>query len=159
MIVLIGIMMATLYKRSVSSISGLEIDPIKIRNWYWRVLISLLVLCAFLCYKSISSFHEADNVAEDQVQRSQDYASMLTFFLNVGFMILIVLCNVYSMRIKKVRILPYLFTFLIYAGFVFLDDFVMEDAIFEFKKINQLWQGEINFASAKGYVSLLSCAG
>lgn len=149
--------MATVYKRSVSSISGLEIDPIKVRRWYWRVFIGLSVLCLFLCYKSISSFSDEGSMAEDQMQRSQDYASTLTFFLNVGFMLLIVLCNVYAMRTKEVRLLPYLFTFLMYAAFVVLDNFIMEDALFQFKKINQLWQGEINFANVKGYVTLLFC--
>lgn len=157
LIVLIGIMMATVYKRSVSSISGLQIDPIAVRKLYWCVAGVLIVLCAFLSYKAISSFHE-DGIAEEQMQRSQDYESMMIFFLNIGFMVLIVLSNVYSMRAMEVRISMYVFTFLIYAGFVVLDDFLLEDALFQFKKINQLWEGDFNFSSLKGYLTLIFCA-
>lgn len=157
LITLIGIMMGTVYKRSVSSVSGLKFEPLKVRKLYWRLATAIILLCAFLSYKAIKSFHET-GMAEDKMQRFQDYESMLIFFLHIGFMGLIILSNVYSMSAQKVRIAMYIFTFAIYAIFVVLDDFLLEDALFQFKKINQLWEGDFNFSSIKGYLSLLFCA-
>lgn len=156
---LIGVIMGTLYKRSISSISGLKFEPKKVRKLYWRFAFLMIVLYAFLCYQAIKSFHQDVPLAEDKMHRFQDYELMLIYFLNIGFMVMIILSNVYSMSAQNVRIPMYVFTFLIYAAFVVLDNFMLEDALFQFKKINLLWQGDFNLAYIKGYLSLLFCAG
>jgi hypothetical protein len=61
--------------------------------------------------------------------------------------------------VKESALLLVCCIFAIYALFAIVDNFFLEDVFFQFKKLNQLWQGDFNFASIKGYLSLIFCAG
>lgn len=151
-------MMGTVYKRSVSNIIFLQFNPAKIIRFYWMSAGVGLVICAFLSFMAIRAFQSAGE-AEDKMLLFQDYESTLIYFLNLGLIVLIVLSNLCSMASKKVLYYLYTVSFAIYALFAIVDNFFLEDAFFQFKKLNQLWQGDFNFASIKGYLSLIFCAG
>ncbi|MCW3127049.1 MAG: hypothetical protein JWO03_2707 [Bacteroidetes bacterium] len=93
-------------------------------------------------------------MAEDKAHIFEDYQNMLIYFLNLGFILMIILANVHSMASKKISWRFYFFTFGVYASFAVIDNFFLEDTFFHFKKMNQLWQGEFSFASLLGYFSL-----
>lgn len=154
---LIGLMMGTVYKRSFSNMEILRFNPARIARIYTILTVIGVSICLFLSYKSIHAFSEI-GMAEDKAHIFEDYQNMLVYFLNLGFILMIVLANVHSMASKKVSWPFYIITFATYAAFAVIDNFFLEDTFFHFKKMNQLWQGEFSFASLLGYFSLFISA-
>ncbi len=153
----IGIMMANVYRYSVSNISMFKIEPERLHKAFWGAVLVGIVICAYLSYRTILSFREA-GVAEDKLHLYHDNEQMLIFFLNLGFIVMIVLSNLSSMASKRLLWPFYIVTFLVYSLFAVIDNFFLEDVLFQFKKINQLWNGEFNLASIKGYLMLITTA-
>jgi hypothetical protein len=154
---LIGLMMGTVYKRSFSNLEILRVNPYKIARLYTVLTVIGVSFCLYLSYKSIHAFSEI-GMAEDKAHIFEDYQNMLVYFLNLGFILMIVLANLHSMASKKITWALYFFTFGVYASFAVIDNFFLEDTFFHFKKMNQLWQGEFSFASLLGYSSLFISA-
>lgn len=148
-------MMANVYRYSVSNISMFQIAPVQIKKVFWGAALAGIAICAYLSYRTILSFWDA-GVAEDKLHLYHDNEQMLIFFLNLGFIVMIVLSNTISMASKRVLWPFYMGTFLVYALFAVIDNFFLEDVFFQFKKINQLWNGEFNVASIKGYLMLIT---
>jgi phosphate starvation-inducible membrane PsiE len=151
-------MMGTIYKRSFTNVQMLNIAPARFARLFLICASIGIVICSFLSYKAIKSFHEV-GMAEDMAHAFEDYESMLVYFLNLGFIVLMVISNLHSQVSKKISWYFYLLTFLIYATFAVLDNFFLEDAFFHFKKINLLWKGEFSLAEVGGYISLFIAAG
>jgi len=149
--------MGTIYKQSFSNVQMLNIAPAKFSRLFVILVGIGIVICSFLSFKAIKSFHEA-GMAEDMAHSYEDYESMLIYFLNLGFIVLTIVSNLHSQASKNISWHFYLTTFLIYAGFAVLDNFYLEDAFFHFKKMNQLWKGEFSMASLSGYISLFIAA-
>jgi TRAP-type mannitol/chloroaromatic compound transport system permease small subunit len=82
---------------------------------------------------------------------------MLTFTSNLAFIALVSLANLTSIASKNVRWILYGFVFVFYAGFTVVDNFLLADVMFEYKKLNQLWKGEFNLSTLKGFLSLFIC--
>jgi uncharacterized membrane protein YbjE (DUF340 family) len=156
---LLGLMMGTVYKRSFSNVEMLRISPHKIARIYGIIVFLSALICAYLSYKAISSFTAQDADAEGKAQFFQDYQSMLVYFLNLGFILMIIFSNLHSFAAKKISWLLYLLTFGIYASFAVIDNFFLQDTFFHFKKMNQLWAGEFSFANFLGYFNLIASAG
>ena len=154
---LIGLMMGTIYKGSFSNLEILRFRPSRVGRIYAVFTAILVGICIFLSYKSIHAFSEMGQ-AEDKKHVFEDYQSTLVYFLNLGFILMVILSNLHSMAAKKITWALYLFTFGIYASFAVIDNFFLEDAFFHFKKSHQLWQGEFSFANFWGYISLLISA-
>jgi hypothetical protein len=153
---LLGLMMGTVYKRSFSNIAMLSnINPFKVARIYGVIVLLSAIVCAYLSYKAIATFTAKDILPEDKAHFFEDYQSMLIYFLNLGFILMIIFSNLHSFVSKKISWQFYLQTFGIYAAFAIIDNFFLEDTFFHFKKMNQLWQGEFSFASITGYLSLL----
>ena len=152
-VALIGIMMGTIYKRSFTNIELLRLNPKKISRIFIGMVVIGEVVCGFLSYKSILAFNEA-GLAEDRMHFFEDYQSMLIYFLNLGFINLIIFSNLHSFVAKKISWAFYVTTFIVYASFAVIDNFFLADAFFQFKKLNLLWRGEFSFANVAGYFSL-----
>lgn len=150
---LIGLMMGTVYKRSFSNLEILRFRPSRIARVYAITTVIGVSICLFLSYKCIHAFSER-GMAEDKAHIFEDYQSMLIYFLNLGFILMIIFSNLHSMASKKVTWVLYLLTFGVYAAFAVIDDFFLEDTFFHFKKMHQLWQGEFSLASISGILSL-----
>ena len=156
---LIGLMMGTIYKRSFSNLEVLKLSPAKLVRTYSFIVFFAAVICGYLSYRAIATFTTTDAMPEDKAQFFQDYQSMLIYFLNLGFIAMIVFSNLHSFAAKKISWFLYLQTFGIYAAFAIIDNFFLQDTFFHFKKMNQLWQGEFSFANIVGYLSLFISAG
>jgi hypothetical protein len=150
-------MMGTVYKRSISDLAILRISPDKVARWYYILMTIGIVLCGYLCYRSVQSFAEV-GMAEDKVHFFEDNRSMLVYFLNVGFIILIVISNLHSLTSKRISWLYYILTFSVYAVYAVIDSFFLQDTYFHFKQINQLWHGGFKLEYYWGYLSLFFCA-
>jgi hypothetical protein len=116
-----------------------------------------LAVCGYLSFRSVYSFSDT-GLAEDKAHLFEDNQAMLVYFLNLGFIILMVLSNLHSFVSKKISWVLYLLTFGIYAAFAIIDNFFLQDTFFHFKKMNQLWKGEFLFANIWGFVSLFFSA-
>ena len=156
---LIGLMMGTVYKRSFSNIEMLRISPYKIGRIFTVIVIASAVVCGYLSFKAVAAFTAQDAMPEDKAHFFQDYQSMLIYFLNLGFILIMVFSNLHSFASKRISWKLYLQTFGIYAAFAVIDNFFLQDTFFHFKKMNQLWQGEFSFANFMGYFSLIVSAG
>ena len=150
-------MMGTVYKRSFTNMEILRFNPARISRIFTVLAIVGIGICLLLSYKSIHAFSEI-GMDEDKKHIFEDYQSMLIYFLNLDFILMIILANVHSMASKKISWLFYLFTFGTYASFAVIDNFFLEDAFFHFKKSHQLWKGEFSFANLWGYISLFISA-
>lgn len=155
---LIGLMMGTVYKRSFSNIEMLRISPYKIARLYSIIVLFIAVICGYLSYRAVAAFTAQDAMPDDKAQIFQDYQSMLVYFLNLGFILMIIFSNLHSFAAKKISWQFYLQTFGLYAAFAVIDNFFLQDTFFHFKKMNQLWQGEFSFANILGYFSLIVSA-
>ena len=155
---LIGLMMGTVYKRSFSNVEMLRISPHKIARIYGIIVFVSVLICGYLSFRSISSFTAQDAMPEDKAHFFEDYQSMLIYFLNLGFIVMLIFSNLHSFASKKISWLFYLLTFGIYAAFAVIDNFFLQDTFFHFKKMNQLWQGEFSFANIIGYFNLIASA-
>jgi hypothetical protein len=156
---LIGLMMGTVYKRSFSNMEILRFSPYKIARTYGIIVLASAVICGYLSYRSIAAFSAQDAMPEDKAHFFQDYQSMLVYFLNLSFILMMIFSNFHSFVSKKISWIFYLQTFGIYAAFAVIDNFFLQDTFFHFKKMNQLWQGEFSFANITGYISLVISAG
>lgn len=156
---LIGLMMGTVYKESFSNLHILRFSAYKVARIFAIIVLICAIICGYLSYKSIAAFSAQDAMPEDKAHFFQDYQSMLIYFLNLGFIMMIVFSNLHSFVSKKISWWFYLQTFGIYAAFAVIDNFFLQDTFFHFKKMNQLWQGEFSFASLTGYMSLIISAG
>jgi hypothetical protein len=143
-------MMGTVYKRSFSNIEMLRISPHKVARIYSIIVLLSAIICGYLSFKAIAAF-TAQDAMPDQ--------SMLVYFLNLGFILMMIFSNLHSFASKKISWYFYLQTFGIYAAFAVIDNFFLQDTFFHFKKMNQLWQGEFSFANILGYFSLIISAG
>ena|GEM_PF-2391075 len=152
---LLGLMMGTVYKRSFSNIEMLRISPYKVARIYSVIVLVSALICGYLSYKAITAFTAQDAMPEDKAHFFQDYQSMLIYFLNLGFILMIIFSNLHSFVSKKISWHFYLQTFGLYAAFAVIDNFFLQDTFFHFKKMNQLWQGEFSFANLVGYISLI----
>lgn len=155
---LIGLMMGTVYKRSFSNVEMLRISPHKIARIYGIIVFLSILICGYLSYRAVAAFTAQDADAEGKAIFFQDYQSMLVYFLNLGFILMIIFSNLHSFAAKKISWLLYLLTFGIYASFAVIDNFFLQDTFFHFKKMNQLWQGEFSFANIVGYFNLIASA-
>ncbi|MFN8310871.1 MAG: hypothetical protein U0T73_12995 [Chitinophagales bacterium] len=156
-VALIGVMMGTIYKRSFTNIALLQFNPATIQRIFLTMAVIGVLICGFLSYKAVLAFNEK-TLAEDKMNIYNDYESMLIYFLNLGFIVLIFVANLHSFSSKKIQYASYLITFGIYAAFAVIDNFFLEDVFFQFKKFNQLWRGEFSFANIAGYFSLFLSA-
>ncbi|MFN8276118.1 MAG: hypothetical protein U0T84_01420 [Chitinophagales bacterium] len=157
MVGLIGLMMGTVYKRSVSNIEFFRFEPARVNRLFYVMVAIGVILCSYISYRAILAFNEK-TLAEDKMIIYNDFESMLIYFLNLGFIVLMALANIHSFVSKKIQWLSYAVTFSVYALFAIVDNFFLEDVFFQFKKLNQLWSGEFSFASIAGYFSLLLSA-
>ncbi len=155
---LIGLMMGTVYKRSFSNIEMLRISPYKVARLYGIIVLCSAIICGYLSYRAVTVFTAQDAMPEDKAHFFQDYQSMLIYFLNLGFILMIILSNLHSFVANKISWQFYLQTFGIYAACAGRDNFFLQDTVVHFKKMNQLWQGEFSFANIVGYVSLFVSA-
>jgi hypothetical protein len=159
--IIIGIlsfMMASMYKYSTTSISFLtDFVPTRIHRWFWILTTLGILICLYLSYKTVMSLQQV-GVAEDKLLVYNDNQQMLSFFINMGFIIMIIASNLSSLFSRKLIWQFYIVTFFVYASFAIMNFFFLEDTMFNFKKLNQLWEGEINFSSFKGYLTLLTSA-
>jgi hypothetical protein len=151
-------MMGTVYKRTFTNLEVLRFNPARIARIYYIITALAVGVCLFLSYKAIHAFSEI-GMAEDKAHIFEDYQNMLVYFLNLSFIVMMVLANVHSMASKKISYLLYFFTFGSYAAFAIIDNFFLQDTFFHFKKMNQLWQGEFSFANFWGFISLFISAG
>jgi len=156
---LLGLMMGTVYKRSFSNVEMLRISPHKVGRIYGIIVLVSVIVCGYLSYRAISSFTAEDAMPEDKAHFFQDNQSMLIYFLNLGFILMIIFSNLHSFTSKKISWPFYIMTFGIYASFAIIDNFFLQDTFFHFKKMNQLWQGEFSFANIVGYFNLIFSAG
>ena len=152
-------MMGTVYKRSFSNVEMLRISPYKIARLYSIIVLLSALVCGYLSYRAITSVSPQNAMPADlKANIFQDYQSMLVYFLNLGFILMIIFSNLHSFASKKISWVLYLQTFGIYAAFAVIDNFFLQDSFFHFKKMNQLWQGEFSFANILGYFSLVISA-
>lgn len=155
---ILSFMMASIFKYSTTSISFLtEFVPSRIHRWFWILTSVGVVICLYLSYKTYMSLQQV-GVAEDKLLVYNDNEQMLTFFINMGFIVMIIASNLSSLFSRKLVWMFYIITFLVYSGFAILNFFFLADTMFNFKKFNQLWEGEINFSALKGYLTLLMSA-
>ncbi len=152
-------MMGTVYKRSFSNVEMLRISPHKLGRVYAVIVALSAIVCAYLSYRAVAAFTTQDAMPEDKALFFQDNQSMLVYFLNLGFILMLVFSNLHSFAAKKISWIFYLLTFGIYAAFAVIDNFFLQDTFFHFKKMNQLWQGEFSFANIMGYFNLIASAG
>ena len=152
-ILVIGFMMGTIYRHSTSHTTVFNFDYKKIRLAFWITTAVIVVICDFLCFRTMDVL---DNMGEanDKAHIFLDNEMMLVFFMNLGFLMMMVLSNLVSIAARSVRWLLYIVTFIVFGGFAYIDNFMLGNTLFEFKKLNQLWLGEFNLAPLKGYLSL-----
>jgi hypothetical protein len=148
--------MGTVYTQAFFHINIPIFNYKKIRNFFWIICVLCIALCAYLSFKTIDAFGQIGE-AEERLYVFQEFEMMLTFFLNLGFILLITIVNLTSIASKKTRWVLYAVIFLIYSGFSVMDNFFLAYAMFQFKKLNQLWKGEFNLSYVKGYFTLFVC--
>lgn len=157
LIVVIGVMMGTIYKRSFSNVAALQFRTASIKNVYWGAVVFGLLICSFFSVKCYYAFQEMA-IAVDKAHVFEDYKNSLHFFLAFGLMTMIVIANIISFISKKIEWLFYIITFLVYGFFTVIYSFLLDKMLFDFKQINQLWKGEIYLSDVTGILSLVFAA-
>jgi|688.fasta_scaffold487066_2 hypothetical protein len=152
----VGFMMGTIYKQAFFHINVPKFDYKATRNIFWIIFLSAVSICSYLSFKTIDAFGQIGE-AEERLYVFQEYEMMLTFTSNLAFIALVSLANLTSIASKNVRWILYGFVFVFYAGFTVVDNFLLADVMFEYKKLNQLWKGEFNLSTLKGFLSLFIC--
>lgn len=150
--------MGTVYKRSFSNIAMLRLSPARVARSFGIIALISAIICGYLSFKAVAAFTAQDAMPEDKAHFFQDNQSMLMYFLNLSFIVMIVFSNLHSFAAKKISWFLYAQTFGMYAAFAIIDNFFLQDTFFHFKKMNQLWQGEFSFANILGYFSLVVSA-
>jgi hypothetical protein len=115
--------MGYLYRQTKTSAQFFKPDPKNAMRLFLFVFITatlvILVLSHLATYELTSS-----DIASENSEKYKNVKSVMIFLINLFFFVLVMMCNAYSLSLKKLAIVPYLLT----IGFYFI--FTMKDAYF-----------------------------
>lgn len=145
-------MMGFVYKRSYTSAQFFQIEPKKVLRIFTIIFGVAIVLTLGLSWFTMyilgnSNIPGNDTMkqlqAKDMALRFMDIQSVMVFFMNVSFMALMVLANLYSQALKKVSPIPYLLAIAFYVLFVLKDAYYLGDYFALWQKSMELLQGDL----------------
>jgi len=84
----------------------------------------------------------ASNIAADNSEKYQNVKSIMIFMINLFFFVLVMLCNAYSLALKRLAIVPYLLTIGFYVIFTVKDAYFISDYYVFWQKSFQLLRGQ-----------------
>lgn len=142
LIAAIGFMLGVLYKRAHTAASIFNPDPktgLKLFSYTAAVVFVALSVLSFL--KTYTLRNTA--ISEEANISYNNYHSTFYFILNISFLVLVVLADIYSQSLKKLSIIPYVIAFGIYAIFILADAYYVSDIYLMWQKSIQMVQGEL----------------
>lgn len=145
-------MMGFIYKRAYTSAQFFQIEPKKVLRIFTIIFGVAVVLTLALSWFTMyilgdSNIPGNDTMkqlqAKDMALRFMDIQSIMVFLMNISFMALMVLANLYSQALKKVAPIPYLLAIAFYVLFVLKDAYYLGDYFVLWQKSMALLQGDL----------------
>src|SRR5688572_18919697 len=109
LIVAIGFMMGVLYKRTHSTASFFNPDPIRASKRFYVFFAFALITTTALSWWAVYALRTA-HLPEESSIRYLNMKSVVIFVVNLSFLLLTVLANMTSQSFKKIIFFPYLVT-------------------------------------------------
>ncbi len=138
----IGFMMGYLYKKSYTNAQFFDVDSQKLLRIF--LIVFLLAIVSTFAFSWLT-MHVLDNtsIPDESSMKYQDRKSIMIFLLNLFFLALMIISNLYSQAQKKVALIPYLLVFSFYVLFVLKDAYYISDYFSMWQKSLQLLKGDL----------------
>ena len=153
----IGFMMGYLYKKSFTTAQFFQVEPKKLLRVFTIVFLVAIVLTLALSWWTMHVLGNT-SIPDESSMRYQDTKSIMVFLMNLSFLVLMIIANLYSQALKKIAILPYLLVFGFYVMFVMNDVYYLSDYFSMWQKSLLLLKGDLpDFRSTGWMKSCLAC--
>ncbi len=151
LIAAIGFMMGFLYKRSFTTAQFFQVEPKKLLRVFTIVFVVAVVLTFALSWWTM---HVLGNITipDESSMKYKDTKSIMIFLLNLFFLVLMVIANLYSQARKKVALIPYLLVLGFYALFILKDAYYISDYFSMWQKSLQLLKGDLPDFHSTGWM-------
>lgn len=138
----IGFMMGFLYKKAYTSAQFFSISPQKTLRVFTTVFIVAMVTTFGLSWYTMHVLGDTQ-IPDDSSMKYYDAKSIMIFFINLYFLVLVVLSNLYSQTQKKLAFIPYLLTIGFYVTFILKDAYYISDYFSFWQQSLQILKGDI----------------
>jgi len=147
----IGFMMGYLYKKSFTTAQFFQVEPNKLLRVFTIVFLIAVVLTFALSWWTMHVLSNT-NIPDESSMRYKDTKSVMIFLMNLFFLVLMIIANLYSQALKKIAIIPYLLVFGFYVLFVMKDAYYISDYFSMWQKSLQLLKGDLPDLHSNGWM-------
>ncbi|MBP6731520.1 MAG: hypothetical protein KA149_05645 [Chitinophagales bacterium] len=151
LIAAIGFMMGFLYKKAYTTAQFFSIDPNKVLRVFTVVFVVAVFLTFGLSWYTLHVLSDIQ-IPDDSSIKYHDTKSVMIFFINLFFLILVLLANLYSQTQKKIAYIPYLLAFGFYAVFILKDAYSISDYFVFWQHSLQLLKGDLPDFHSTGWM-------
>ncbi len=137
----VGFMMAVLYKRTETSLNFFNPDPKTWLRYFTILFASGLLLTYLLSWLTMRSLTNSQMPEDGNIQY-QSMKETMYFSLNIFFLLLVVICNLYSQSRKSVAWGAYLLVIGFYSVFILKDAYYISNYYLLWQKAMLLFKGE-----------------
>ncbi len=161
LIAAIGFMMGFVYKRSYTTAQFFQIEPKRVLRIFTIIFGVAVVLTLGLSWFTMYMLGDGSVAGNDTMKQLQakdlamkfmDIQSIMVFLMNVSFLALMVLANLYSQTVKKVSPVPYLLVIAFYVLFVLKDAYYISDYFAIWQQSKELLQGDLPDFHSKAWM-------
>lgn len=168
LIAAIGFMMGFVYKRSYTTAQFFQIQPQRVLRIFTIIFGVAVVLTLALSWLTMYMLGDSNIPGNDTMKQLQakdlamkfmDIQSIMVFLMNVSFLALMVLANLYSQTVKKVSPVPYLLVIAFYVLFVLKDAYYISDYFAIWQQSMELLQGDLPDFHSKAWMKAFIASG
>jgi predicted signal transduction protein with EAL and GGDEF domain len=141
LIAALGFIMSYLYRQTTTSAHFFKPDPRNAMKLFLVVFVTATLLILALSHLATYEL-TASNLAAENSEKYQNVKSVMIFMINLFFFLLVMLCDAYSLALKKLAIIPYLLTIGFYVLFTVKDAYFISDYYVFWQKSLELLKGQ-----------------
>jgi hypothetical protein len=142
LVIAIGFMMGYVYRKSFTTAQFFQVEPKKLLRVFTIVFGVAVVATFALSWLTTYVLHDT-TIPDDSSMKYKDAKSVMVFLLNVFFLSLMIIANLYSQAQKKVAVVPYLLVFGFYVLFVLNDAYFISDYFLMWQQSLKLLKGDL----------------
>lgn len=142
LVMAIGFMMGYVYRKSFTTAQFFQVEPKKLLRVFTILFGVAVVSTIALSWLTTYVLHDT-TIPDDSSMKYKDTKSVMLFLLNIFFLALIIIANLYSQAQKKIAVIPYLLVFGFYVVCVLGDVYFISHSFTMWQQSLQLLKGDL----------------
>jgi hypothetical protein len=145
----IGFVMGYIYKKSTTSLAFFTPNELGTLRNFMIVFTLGMIACFALSWYTLTTLGATEMPADNKL-RFDNMRSVMIFFVNIFFLLMVVFSNLHSQGAKKLKIVPYLLAIGFYLVFTIKDNLYIAEIFSNWQRYYQLIASDVNTPAQKG---------